>query len=288
MPFGGNTYARLAAVYDRYNANNRFDDGLAIGITYFKGWSGKFGLYTDQRRPGIDSEINPSGGFKGYVELTRANHLFYTDLKVGGDAVGLQEIYKPYNYWMTEGGFERYLKLPGWDHTVELRGRGGYIGEHVDPFFFLYAGGLPGMRGYSFYSLGGEKTGVATATYRFPIVRRAGINLWPLSINRIYGTVYADVGNAWGGNIYRTDLSAKDERLKKDVGAGLRMQLHSFYSYPTAISFDVAYGFDKFTVQEEGSVPTEYGRELRYYLTVLFDFYSPFAGRESGRRSHGF
>ena len=189
---------------------------------------------------------------------------------------------------MTEGGLERYFSLPGWDHTLELRGRGGYIGEHVDPFFFLYAGGLPGMRGYSFYSLGGEKTGVATATYRFPIVRRGGIHVWPLSVNRIYGTVYADVGNAWGGNVYRTDTNEKDERLKKDVGAGLRVQMHSFYSYPTAISFDVAYGLDKFTVREEGSVPTNYGREFRYYLTVLFDFYSPFAGRRPGKTPFGF
>ena len=269
VPVGKDRYFRGTVVYDRYIAHNRFDDGTSIGITYFRGWAGKFGYFTDQRRRSIDSEINPSGGYKGFLELTRANHQFFTDLKIGGDVIGLQEVYAPYNYWMAEGGLERYFSLPGWDHTLELRGKGGYIAEPVDPFFYMYAGGLPGMRGYSYYSLGGERTAVATATYRFPIIRDADWNLWPLALNRIYGSVFTDVGNAWRG-----DFEAGD--LKKDVGAGLRFQLHSFYAYPTAIAFDVAYGMDRFAVVED-DVRTEYGDEWRYYFTVLFDFYSPFS-----------
>jgi hypothetical protein len=269
VPVAEGSYGRVAAVYNRYNATNRFDDGTTVGITYFTGWAGKVGLFTDQRRPGIVSEINPAGGFKAYAEYTRANYLFYTDLEIGGDAVGLQEIYAPYNYDMIEGGLEKYLSLPGWDHTLELRGRGGFIGERVDPFFFLYAGGLPGMRGYSYYSLGGERVAVGTATYRFPIVRRAALKLWPFSLNRISGGVFADVGDAWRGDFH-------SDRLKTDVGAGVRMQLHSFYSYPTAVAFDAAYGFDRFSVSEAGQLLTEYGREWRFYLTVLFQFYSPF------------
>ncbi len=268
-PLGANRYLRGTAVYDRYVAHNRFDDGTSIGITYFKGWAGRLGYFTDQRRRSLASDINPLGGHKAFVEVSRANHLFFTDLEIGGNAIGLQEIYQPYNYWMAEGGYEKYLKLPGWDHSLELRGKGGYIAERVDPFFFLYAGGLPGMRGYSYYSLGGERTAVATATYRFPIVREADVNLWPLAINRIYGSIFSDVGNAWRG-----DFESKD--LKTDVGAGVRVQLHSFYSYPTAVAFDVAYGLDRFAVVEDNN-RTEYGKEWRYYLTVLFDFYSPFS-----------
>jgi hypothetical protein len=78
-----------------------------------------------------------------------------------------------------------------------------------------------------------------------------------------------DVGNAWRGDL-------KSKELKRDVGAGLRVQLHSFYSYPTAVDFDVAYGLDRFAVVEDNN-RTEYGKEWRYYLTVLFDFYSPFS-----------
>jgi hypothetical protein len=274
LPIGPGRSVKLMGVYDRYIANNRFDDGTAISITYFRGWAGKLGYYTDQRRHGIVSAISPGGGYKGYVELTRANHQFFTDLEIGGNAVGLQEIYAPYNYTMAEGGYEKYFKLPGWKHTGEVRMRGGYIDRVVDPFFYIYAGGLPGMRGYSFYSLGGSRTAVGTLTYRFPLTNHAAWNLWPLSVNRVYGTVYTDVGNAWTGDFESADL-------KKDVGAGLRIQMHSFYSYPTALSFDVAYGLDKFAVVEDRN-RTEYGAEFRYYLTLLFDFYSPFSGGDSG------
>lgn len=271
VPLAAGTNLKLSAVYDRFNAHNRFDDGTAIGITYFKGWAGKLGYYTDRRRPGVAAQINPRGGYKGFFEVTRANHLFYTDLEIGGDAVGLREIYAPNNYDLFEAGFEKYMGLPGWDHSLELRAHGGLIDRTVDPFFHLHAGGLPGMRGYSYYSMGGERVAVGALTYRYPIIRRADWNLWPLSLNRIYGSVFMDVGNAWTG-----DFSAAD--FKKDIGAGLRLQMHSFYSYPTAVAFDVAYGFDRFAVAEDERPPTEYGRELRYYLTVLFDFYSPFGG----------
>jgi len=271
LPLGDGTDVSLSAIYDSYNAHNRFDDETSIGITYFKGWTGKLALKQDRRRPGIASDINPRGGYKGYLEYRRANHLFFTDLEIGGDAVGLQEVYAAYNYDLIEGGLEKYMALPGWEHTMEMRVRGGAVTRRVDPFFHLYAGGLPGMRGYSFYSMGGERIAVGTLTYRFPIISRASWNLWPLSVNRIYGGIFADYGNAWTGDV---DMS----QWKTDIGAGLRLQMHSFYSYPTALAFDAAYGFNRFSVTEEDQT-VEYGRELRYYLTVLFDFYSPFSTR---------
>ncbi len=267
IPINAATNIKTRATYDQYVAHNRFDDESSVSLTYFRGWSWKTGLYMDARRPGMLTQVSPSSGYRGFFEYTRANHDFITDIEIGGDAIGLREIYDPNNYNLFELGFEKYFKSPIKSHSAEIRFHGGFIDENVDPFFHQYAGGLPGMRGYSFYSLGGTRTAVGTFTYRFPLVKRAAVALWPLSINRIYGSLFTDVGDAWVGDY-------EDRTVKKDVGAGLRMQLHSFYSYPTAISFDVAYGLDKFDVVEDG-VRTGYGEELRYYLTILFDFYTP-------------
>lgn len=267
IPFGPKASIKTRGVFDQYVAHNRFDDETSVSLVYFKGWAWKFGYYMDYSVPGIDSQINPRGGYKGFVEYTRANHDFIKDIEIGGDATGLREIYDPNNYDMVEFGMEKYFASPIKPHSIEARVRGGFIGETVDPFFYLYAGGLPGMRGYSFYSLGGEKVGVGTLTYRFPLVKRADWNLWPFAVNRIYGSVFSDVGDAWNGDFDSGDL-------KKDVGAGLRMQMHSFNLYPTALSLDVAYGFDKFDYVED-NVTTSYGDEFRYYLTILFDFYTP-------------
>lgn len=267
VPLTSATNVKTRATFDQYVAHNRFDDETSVSLTYFRGWSWKTGFYTDSRRPGILAEISPNSGYRGYFEYTRANHDFISDIEIGGDAIGLREIYAPNNYNLFEMGFEKYLKSPIKNHSAEVRFKGGYIDEVVDPFFHQYAGGLPGMRGYSFYSLGGTRTAVGTLTYRFPLLSRAAISLWPLSINRVYGSLFMDAGDAWVGDY-------KDRTIKKDIGAGLRMQMHSFYSYPTAISLDVAYGIDKFDVVED-DVRTGYGEELRYYLTVLFDFYTP-------------
>jgi len=197
---GTGASVKTRAVYDQYIAHNRFDDGASVSLTYFRGWAWKLGYYTDQPRAGIDAGINPRGGYKGHFEYTRANHDFIKDIEIGGDAVGLREIYDPNNYDMVEFGLEKYFSSPIKPHSIEARIRGGLVGETVDPFFYLYAGGLPGMRGYSYYSMGGERIGVGTLTYRFPIVKRAAWNLWPLSVNRIYGSLFADVGNAWNGD----------------------------------------------------------------------------------------
>ncbi|MCL4304532.1 PD40 domain-containing protein [bacterium] len=267
IPLVATANVKTRATYDQYVAHNRFDDETSVSLTYFKGWSWKTGFYLDARRPGILTNISPSSGYRGFVEYTRANHNFISDIEVGGDAVGLREIYDPNNYNLFEAGLERYFKSPIQIHSMEVRLRGGFIDENVDPFFYQYAGGLPGMRGYSFYSLGGTRTAIGTVTYRFPMIKRAAINLWPVSLNRVYGSLFADIGDAWTG-----EYGARSP--KKDIGGGLRMQLHSFYSYPTAISFDVAYGLDKFDVVED-NVRTSYGEEVRYYLTVLFDFYTP-------------
>jgi len=68
VPVGAGTQVSVSGIYDRFNASNRFDDGTAVGITYFKGWAGKVGFRRDLRRPGVMSEINPSGGYKTYLE----------------------------------------------------------------------------------------------------------------------------------------------------------------------------------------------------------------------------
>jgi len=270
-PLGRSSYLKLTGIYDRYTAHNRFDDGTAIALAYFKGMSAQLAYYTNQVRRDVDSPINPSAGYYGFLRCTRANQKFFTGFRIDADKFILVEVYEPYNYDLFEGGIEKYFSLPFGSHAFALRFQGGWIDKTVDPFFYIFAGGLPGMRGYSYYSLGGERMAVATTTYRFPIIKRAGWNLFPLSVNRIYGNFFCDVGDAWVGDF-------ESGRLKKDVGAGLRIQMHSFYLYPTALSVDVAYGFDRFTHKEEDFEAT-YGKEWRYYVTVLFDFYNPFTER---------
>jgi hypothetical protein len=88
--------------------------------------------------------------------------------------------------------------------------------------------------------------------------------------DKLYFSVYGDVGNAWYGN----NVKLKD--TKKDIGFELRLLTYSYYVYPTAFAFNAAYGLDQFsrifpnTTGEERTVT--YGKEWRFYFTMLFGF----------------
>ncbi len=59
--------------------------------------------------------------------------------------------------------------------------------------------------------------------------------------------------------------------FKKGVGAELRIQLNSYYLFPTSIFFNASYGIDEFTRNVNG-VDIKYGKEFNFYGGILFGF----------------
>jgi Tol biopolymer transport system component len=154
------------------------------------------------------------------------------------------------------------------NHAVELTLHGGAIvGSPVDEFFDFYGGGIIGMRGYPFYALGGNKMVMAGLNYRFPLISSMDFRIAQLYFDKLYMSVFADVGDSWTG------VSPTRADFKTDVGFELRLETFSFYAYPTRIFFSAAYGFDRF----DKYIPTQnqtvtYGREWLFYFGVLFGF----------------
>jgi len=62
-------------------------------------------------------------------------------------------------------------------------------------------------------------------------------------------------------------------KFKKNAGVELRLDLFSFYNFPTKIFFNAAYGLDKFTKIENEKTPLTYGKEWRYYLGISFGYF---------------
>jgi outer membrane protein assembly factor BamA len=160
------------------------------------------------------------------------------------------------------------MKLPGWKHTLSAQLRGGTIfGPPQDNFFNYYIGGLAGMKGYTFYSMGGNEYAMANATYRFPIFEDIDTRILHMIFNQLYGAVYGDIGNAWTGG----GLTGK--KFKRDAGVELRLEAFSYYAFPTRIFLNATYGFDRFDYQMESSKKiVTYGREWNFHFGVLFGF----------------
>lgn len=214
--------------------------------------------------PTIQTEINPVGRFirfrYGYefnkynpqLEYDESENKLYTD-------------YDRPAFHRVEGEWREHFRLTRYQ-TLSARLRGGSIvGKRVDDFFNFYIGGLMGMQGYPFYSLGGNEFASLNLIYRFPIWEGIDFRIAHMQFERLYGSVFADAGNAWTGSFPGFD------DLKRNVGFELRLESFSFYSYPTRIFFSAAYGFDEFTrvFREE---PVTYGKQWNFYFGILFGF----------------
>jgi len=258
-----NTF-EIRGIASRYGAKLRFDDGFEFAYTYFKGKTLSLKWEGDYRPMQILGDINPSQGRKFIAEIARENNAFIDSFTV--DAGMLDEVYSPYNYTRFSLQWEEYKRSPLMrDHSVTVRlNAAGLDKNEVDDFFFLYAGGMPGMKGYSYYSLGGTKKLVGTLTYRLPVFKAVHRRYLHEYVHSVFLGLFFDYGNAWQGDL---DFSG----FKRDAGINLRTELTSFYAFPTAVTLEAAYGLDEFTVKET-DFERVYGKEWRYYMTILFGF----------------
>ena len=216
--------------------------------------------------PTRDREISPIGtkfSFRYNYEFNNYNP--EGDFEVRGGL--LVPIFKDFNFHRLDANLSMGMRLPWWSHALTVRLRGASIlGDPVDEFFNFYIGGITGMQGYSYYSLGGNEVAMAQLTYRFPIISNMDVRLGHLLFDKLYGGVFIDVGDA----VMRPE-EFTTRSLKRDVGFELRLETFSFSMYPTRIFFSGAYGLDSFTRTFQ-FVDVTYGREWRWYFGMLFGF----------------
>ncbi len=236
----------------------------ASGELYLKGNTFSATLTHRGIIPTIQTEINPVGRlvrlsyafefnkFNPSLQYDEARNILFTD-------------YEDIDFHRVEGEWREHVRLARY-HTLTGQIRGGSIlGSEIDEFFNFYAGGLMGIKGYPFYSLGGNEYASLNLTYRFPIWEGMDFRFLQIQFERLYGSLFADYGDAWSGSFPGID------KLKKAAGAELRLETFSFYAYPTRIFFSAAYGFDRFTkvFREE---PVTYGKRWHFYFGILFGF----------------
>ena len=211
-----------------YNLRYTYLKGIGLSLTY------EYVSFARAR----DEEINPRGG--RFIRV-RYDRFFNHYLKGFRASTLLEERYEKFFYDQVTLDWREYMALPWGRHTLGLRLNGGWIDRKVNNFFNLYLGGLPGLKGYTFYSLEGRKVIQLGLTYRFPMLRDIRKKVLHLYFDKVYGAVFADVGRAWDED----RLNFEMEGFKKDIGGQIRMDVISFYGYPTALQVDVAYGMDE-------------------------------------------
>ena len=276
--------------YDRYDASLQSDaliepraDGLpgydrrkqrSFGYTYLNGFDLDLTYRHDSVPRRRDRDINPRGGRRIYLRYDRMLNYFIKGFDEQNSSFLAEEFLKiPYNQLTLD--WREYLSLPR-SSTLGLRLYGGWMDtdkvddERVGDFFDFHLGGITFMKGYTYYSIEGSTAAMGTATLRFPILPDIGRSFLHLYLDKAYVAVYADVGKAWDESMdevwpRRTDgVESQPGRTGplRDVGGQLRLDLFSFYSMPTRVQMDLAYGLD----EELNTGP------WKFYLTVLFNY----------------
>ena len=154
---------------------------------------------------------------------------------------------------------------------MDVRLQGGWTSRDTDSFFYFFAGGMVGLKGYPYYSLEGRQMAIATATYRVPLFRNLDRQVGHMVFRHLYAGVFYQAGNAWS----RGKIS--EIPFYTTVGIQLRLDTYSWYFLPTKFFVEAAYPLQEVQYQD-----ITYPKEWRFYFGALFDFNLRF--EHSGRR----
>jgi len=271
----------LALTYDRYDASLEWDffearrDGQSgfqrikqrpFAYTYLQG----FGLSATYRLSALarrqDRGINPRGR-----ELTLRYDRMFNYFLEGfneGSVSFLEEEYLKLFYNQFTVDWREHVGLPR-STTFGLRIFGGWVAsdevddqELINDFFDYHIGGLNYMKGYTFYSIEGRKAFMANGTFRFPLLTNMSRRVGHVYVDKLFGAVYGGLGKAWDKDFGDPDPIYGREGPLRDLGAQLRLDMISYYSMPTRVQADIAYGVD----EANGRSP------WKFYLTLLFGY----------------
>jgi len=265
-------YAARAKIPSRDPVTNQ-NVLTTINYRYFIGRDISVKFMHDGFRPGVHSEINPAGR-SFTLGYDREFNRFLRDFKTN-EAVGIEN-YSDFNFNRFSLDWKEHIALPIEDHNFNIYIQAGLIdtkdetfinaeGDTLlkdDSFFYFFGGGLFGNRGYPYFSIEGRKMLQGRFTYRFPLFRHLDSRFLHMYFDKVFLSLFYDYGNAFNENT----IDFGD--FKSSIGAELRLNTFSFYSYPTRIFFSAAYGLDEFEAANQ-----TYGNEWRFYFGLSFDYF---------------
>ena len=252
---------------------------------YYNGVDLKLNWTFDAIMPQVYNVTNPKYGIKISTSLYRNYDNFLDTLTVSNDSGILVEKYIKNYYWKLKQEGEIHHTMPFYRSLAgSFKWRLGWISKpDINSFFNFFGGGMPGLKGYSFYSIEGRNLFTLHYTFRHPIFKQKNYDLGWFNLKNCFIGTFIETGNAWNGVEGYSGMSwSKFARnpfdvtekvfgdFKSDIGVELNLSGFSFYAYPTSIQMDFAYGLNKFKVSDNLENTYTYDKEWRAYLKILF------------------
>jgi Tol biopolymer transport system component len=233
--------------------------GFTFRYDYLKGWAAELKMSMNYIGRNIHWDINPNSGGSLFIKYAFESNDFLTGFATS--SASIDEVYKNYSYHLLVYDWEQFFENPFLkNHAFSVRLHGGHLDRPVDSYFNFYAGGFVGLKGYSYFSIGGRNSAIATFTYRFPLVNHFDAILGHIYFDKLYLGLFYDYGNAWDDKLNFADF-------KQDAGIQLRLSTFSYSIFPTKLFAEAAYPLNEVSYED-----IHYPKEWRFYFGALFEF----------------
>ena len=200
----------------------------------------------------------PTNGYKFRLKLSYEFNDFLDGFGIYEDAGTFGSILLGNNTFRFELDFDKIWMLNKdgkYKISVLSNTSMGYISkEEIDDFFYFFGGGMPGLKGYTYYddSLIGSRKALQSFYFRTPLFTEKSIPVLSFYFKDLtLGFI------AQAGSVYSSDYADWGD-LKKSSGVELRLFGYNVYSYPLAITYEYHVADGK--------------KDGKHYFRVLFDF----------------
>ncbi len=265
VPIQGNHELKIYGSYQNFREAIKLysEEGMGkIGFDYYIGKHAGIEWYSEIHKPAVDFDINPGNGLSFDTDIRFESNRFFDGFKINEDYSTPQAIYLRYKFFRVSSLGEIHFTIPKTERwTVTVGIQGGWLSEtKVDSFFNFFAGGMPGLRGYPFYSIEGNRLAITSFSFRIPLMQQKHFAIGPFILQNIVIGAIGQFGDAWSGSL-------DNFKGKRSAGIQIRFGGFSFYNYPTGIAVEVHKGLDKFSIGKNA-----YGEDFKTYFTLMFGF----------------
>ena len=239
---------------------NQFNGEIAFD--YFRGHALTLKYKLNTEKPAYLRNMLPGNGWNIESNLSYEWNNFMDGFAVSEEYSTFGANFTSYNTFRITAMMQRFLTLnKAKKITSTFSAFGGALSNpSIDDFFYFFGGGMPGIKGYTFYeqSLTGPYLLIGTSKIRMPIFLGKNIVLGHINFQNLSIGGVLQLGGAMDAINFKQFI---DEKLYKiSGGLELRGSGFSFFSYPTAVSY------------EYHNPITDFEKKGNHYLTILFDF----------------
>lgn len=229
-----------------------------LGFDYFQGHNLSLKISEKKVKPEYLGNMLPSNGYIYNLSIAKEFNYFMDGFSLNEEYGTFGSIMKPNHTSRLDFDFQYSMKNKHVSTSV-LSKIGVISNKNIDDFFYYFGGGLPGIKGYTFYEpdLTGYGFMVNTINFRKLLMDKSFFDYVDyLDLNKLsLGLIY-QFGNAYNGSMYQFTRGTK-----VSTGIEIRAKGFIFYGYPLAMSIE-----HHFALNDKSET------KGKSYFKLLFDF----------------